>query len=215
MSEIKMLKVPQIYKEEAISFANKEAKKNGYKIGGQEWKKSCEDFIAEALPRITMGRNPVDKNLKAASIGIFTGEILERFKEHTPDNEREKAIKEFKNCFTNLIDWYFKHLVDKNSYYKTGATKPEDMPSAIQNLYMRYYIAALLRCFIREIYSLDPISIAKGVRSIGGFNDIRSFPDAKKFYIIFIKSVEKSLRKALQKIKLAPAFTNQLEFDVE
>lgn len=210
-----MLKVPQIYKEEAINFANKEAKKNGHKIGGKEWKKSCEDFIAEALPRITMGRNPATKNLKDTAQAVFTGEILESFEKNTPDNEREKAVTEFKSYFGNLIEWFFEHLVNKSLYYKINVTKPEDMRSAIQNLYMRYYMAAMLRGFIRELYSLDPAVIAKSVRSIDGFNDIRSFIDAKKFSGIFMNTVEKSLRAKLQKLKLAPSFTTQLEFDVE
>jgi hypothetical protein len=209
-----MVKIPQVYKEEAMAFATNEAKKRKGSVGDAKWKEDFHDYLADALPSITMGRNPATKTLKEQGKGIFTGEIQRRFVKFNPDPElRKKAETRFKQLFGDMVEWYFEHLIDKDQYFKINASSSADMPKAIRNMFMRYYMGALLRAFMQKLYSVDAGKLAASTSNVPDLAKQTSFAKAGKFVAPFMNEVESEFLKQTSRIDLHPNFeSTQMEF---
>lgn len=205
-----MVKIPQVYKEEAMSFATAEAKKRKGSVGDAKWKQDFHDYLADALPSITMGRNPATKTLKEQGQSVFQGVVAQRVQKFGGD--KVKAIKRFKQLFGDIVEWYFEHTVD-NKYKDSNFTDKEKFHQIVVNRYMRYYMAALLRAFIKKLYSMSPDELAKNVASVEGFSGIKTPPQAGMGIKGFIDDVEKTFMSELERINLLPEFTRQLSLD--
>ena len=133
------VKVDRLTVEQAIDYANREAKIKGFDKNSSKWQRAYQHSLNESLGTMTLGRNPFsnprDENTWPEIFGVdgFAGRVAEQYRSKSKSEEkvrRHEVAERIKSAVTTLTYLYANGIMEiKTSAdsHMTGRMPNEDM----------------------------------------------------------------------------------------